>query len=261
MLPRKTTATLFIDKDSWVQRLHPFTKLSHILLTGVALYAGTCGWLYIVLLFLVNVILVASGRLLRETGLALGRIVLPLLLFMIPIHGFLYPDNKTVLLDAHGVTMYQEGLIFALTIIAKLTVVLMASLLFVFSTHPADLITAISHAGKSPNLAYLLGSPLLLLATMRERIETIQAAQQARGLKTEGNVFQRFRGLAPLIVPLVIGAIVEIEQRSIALEVRGFTSTSAKTSLRILSDSTSQRLARWLMLATAAACILFRLVR
>lgn len=260
MQPQKTTATLFIEKDSWIQRSHPFTKLAYILLTGVAVYVGPSGWKYTGLLLLVNTVVVASGGILKETYQALGRIMLPLLLFMIPIHGFLYPENKTALFDAYGLTMYQEGLIFALTTLAKLTVVLLASLLFVFSTHPADFITALSHAGKSPSLAYLLGSPLLLLAGMRERIEIIQAAQRARGLQTEGNVFRRFYSLAPLILPLVIGAIVEVEQRSIALEVRGFKSTSGKTSLRLLADSTWQRLARWLMLAAAAATVLFRWV-
>ncbi len=261
MLPKKTTTTLFIDKDSWLQRLHPFTKLSYILLTGVTVYAGPSGWKYTTLLLLINAVVVASGRILKKASQALVRIMLPLLLFMIPIHGFLYPENKTVLFDAYGMTMYQEGLIFALTTLSKLTAVLMASLLFVFSTHPADLITAISHTGKFPTLAYLLGSPLLLLASMRERIETIQAAQRARGLQTTGNVFRRFYSLAPLILPLVIGAIVEVEQRSIALEVRGFNSTCAKTSLRILADSTSQRVARWLMLSAAAAIVLFRCIR
>ncbi len=260
MLTKKTTATLFIDKDSWVQRLHPLTKLSYILLTGVTIYLGPSDWKYIGLLFLVNAAIIASGGILKEACHTWGRIILPLLLFMIPIHGFLYPNNKTALLEAYGMTLYQEGLFFALATLSKLTVVLMASLLFVFTTHPADLITAVSHAVKTPSLAYLLGSPLLLLAGMRERIETIQAAQRARGLQTEGNVFRRFCSLAPLILPLVIGSIVEVEQRSIALEVRGFKSTSVKTSLRILADSTLQHLARWLMLAIAVTVLVFRLV-
>lgn len=261
MQPKKTTATLFIDKGSWIQRLHPFTKLAYVMLTGVAIYTGLFGWKYICLLLLVNFVVAASGKIMEEECRALCRIILPLLLFMIPIHSFLYPGNKTVLLDLYGMTMYQEGLIFALTTLLKLAVVLVASLLFVFSTHPADLITAISHAAKSQSLAYLLGSPLLLLASMRERIDTIQAAQRSRGLHTGGSVFQRISSLTPLVVPLVIGAIVEIEQRSIALEVRGFKSTATRTSLRIVADSREQRLARWLMLTTAAVLLLFRLIR
>lgn len=261
MQPKHTTATLFIDKGSWVQRLHPFTKLAYVLLTGVAVYAGLSEWKYIGLLLLANLVVAASAKILKEECHALWRIIVPLLLFMIPIHSFLYPANKTILLDLYGMTMYQEGLIFALTTLLKLAVVLIASLLFVFSTHPADLITAISDAAKSPSLAYLLGSPLLLLASMRERIDTIQAAQRARGLHAGGSVFKRLFSLAPLVIPLVIGAIVEIEQRSIALEVRGFKSTSTRTSLRVVADSTEQRFARWLMLTTATVLILFRLVR
>jgi energy-coupling factor transport system permease protein len=260
METHKTTATLFINKDSWIQKLHPLTKLSYILLTAVAVYTGPSVLIYIGMLLLFNGVVITTGGILKETCIALGRIMFPLLLFMIPIHGFLYPGNKTVLLDIHGMVLYQEGLLFGIITLAKLTAVLMASFLFVFTTHPADLITGLSQAGKSPSLAYLLGSPLLLLASMRERIETIQAAQRARGLDIDGNLLRRFCSLVPLLLPLVLGAIVEVEQRSIALEVRGFKSTSAKTSLRMLSDSTLQRFSRWLMLATAAAVLLFRLL-
>jgi energy-coupling factor transport system permease protein len=260
MQQKKTTVTLFIDKGSWLQRLHPFTKLSYILLTAVTVYAGPSGWEYTGLLLLANTVVIATGRILGETGRMLGRIMLPLMLFMIPIHGFLYPENSTVLFDVFGISFYQEGLFYALTTLSRLTVVLIASLLFVFSTHPADFITAVSQASKSPSLAYLLGSPLLLLGSMRERILTIQAAQRARGLQTDGNVFQRFYSLAPMIRPLIIGAIVEVEQRSIALEVRGFKSTTSKTSLRLLNDSALQRFTRWSMLAVAAAVIVIRWV-
>lgn len=260
MQQKQTSTTLFIAKDSWLQRLHPFSKLSYVLLIGIIVYAGLFSWKHTVLLLLINTVVLVRAELLKETCQALWRVMLPLSLFMIPIHSFLYPGNKIVLLAASGIIVYQEGFCFALITLLKLTVVLMTSLLFVFSTHPADLITAISHTGKSPSLAYLLGSPLLLLAGMRERIEIIKAAQQARGLHTCGNVFQRFFSLAPLILPLVTGAIVEVEHRSIALEVRGFKSTSAKTSLRILTDSTIQRFTRWLMLATGGLIIILRLI-
>lgn len=254
------STTLFIDKKSWIQRLHPFTKLSYVLLTGIIVYAGLFNWKHIGALLVVNLVTISSGSLLKETCQTILRIILPLSLFMIPIHSLLYPGNETVLLTVSGIIVYQEGLNFALLTLLKITVVLMTSLLFVFSTHPADLITSISHKGKSPSLAYLLGSPLLLLAGMRERIEVIKAAQQARGLHTGGSVFRRIINLAPLVLPLVTGSIVEVEQRSIALEVRGFKSTSAKTSLRILTDSPVQRLFRWLMIAAVIAVIIIRFI-
>lgn len=260
MRPKSDSATLFIDKDSWVHRLHPFTKLSYILLTGTLVYAGFTGWKFTGMLILINSVVLLSGGLLNATFRTLWRIMLPLILFMVTIHSFLYPGNSTVLFSTSGFVIYQEGFCYALNTLAKLTVVLMTSLLFVFSTHPADLITSLSQTGKSPSLAYLIGSPLLLLAGMRERIKVIKAAQQARGLHTGGSLLTRIFSLAPLILPLVTGAIVEVEQRSIALEVRGFKSTSSKTSLRKLPDSTIQRLSRWFMASTAGVIILLKLV-
>ncbi len=255
------TSTLYIDRDSWVKRLHPFTKLCYILLTGVIVYIGPSGWMVDVSLLVIHIIIAGIAGVTRSGLQAVVRIMLPLLLFMIPIHGFLYPGNQTVLFDFKGICFYLEGLVFALITLLQLTVVLMASLLFVFTTHPADLITAISQTGKSPSLAYILGSPLLLLAGMRERVNVIQAAQRARGLNTEGNFIRRFSSLAPLVIPLVAGAIFETEHRSIALEVRGFKSAHPKTSIRIIADSSTERFVRWLMIMIAVFLVFFRLTR
>lgn len=261
MQKKSSSPTLFIHKRSWVHGLHPFTKLSYILLTCVLTYAGVLSWQQLIFLFAINAAIAATGLLLLETFQAVWKIILPLALFMVPIHSFLNPENQRVLLTIAQFNVYQEGLNFALLTLLKLTVVLITSLLFVFSTHPADLISSISQTGKSSSLAYLLGSPLLFLAGMRDRIEVIKAAQQARGLDTGGNVLKRVLSLAPLILPLVTGAIVEVEQRSIALEVRGFKSASVKTSIRLIPDSTPQRIVRWLMLAIAVGIVIFRFVR
>lgn len=252
-------STLYIRKDSCIQRLHPFTKLSYILLTGVAVYVGPPGWMFDLLLLSINLTMLGIAGVAKEGLQLIIRIMLPLLLFMIPIHGFLHPDNYTVLFNLSGIHFYLEGLVVSLTTLMQLTVVLLTSLLFVLTTHPADLISAVSQTGKSPSLAYILGSPFLLLADMRERVNTIQAAQRARGLNTDGNFIRRFYSLAPLVMPLVVGAIIETEQRSIALEVRGFKSGNPKTFFRRIDDSKSQRFARWMMLAIAFFLTMYRL--
>ena len=261
MQPDNSVVSLYTERESWVHRLHPFTKLSYILLTAAVVYAAPFRWEYAGLLLFFNLTVAASGKVLKDEFGILWRVLLPLMLFMLPVHGFLHPGNKTALWQGYGLIVYQEGVCFALSTLVKLAVILAASSLFVLSTHHADLILAISHAGKSPSLAYLIGSPLLLLATMRERINTIRAAQSARGLCMKGNIIHRFKGLAPLIFPLVIGSFVDIEQRAIALEVRGFKSKSTKTSLRMLADSKGQRAGRWFMLATAALLIVSSLLR
>ena len=57
---------------------------------------------------------------------------------------------------------------------------------------------------------------------MVERASVIASAQRARGLDTEGSVRARLRGLLPLVGPVILSSLTEVEERSLALEVRAF---------------------------------------
>lgn len=256
---QNSLATLFISRKTWLHRLHPFTKLAYILLTGVVVYLGPGLWYIEPFCIVLNLGLAGGGKVGKVTWRLTWRTLLPLAFFMILIHGFLYPENRTILVSFNGFQFCQEGFLFALNILLQLSALLTASLLFVLCTDPTDLITAISQAGFPQSLAYLLGSPLLLLPIMRERIGTIQDAQRSRGLDSEGNIIKRFFALFPLVAPLVLGSLVEIEQRSIALEIRGFNTPGPKTSLRTVSDTSRQRLLRWALLLVSLLIVVYQL--
>ena len=48
-----------------------------------------------------------------------------------------------------------------------------------------------------------------------------------------------------MVGPLVFGSLVEVEERAIAIEARGFTSPVRKTSLREIPDTSLDRVLRW----------------
>ncbi len=63
-----------------------------------------------------------------------------------------------------------------------------------------------------------------IVPAMVERAAAITAAQRARGLDTEGERLQAASGACvPIVGPVVLGAIGEVEERTMALEARGFT--------------------------------------
>ncbi len=82
---------------------------------------------------------------------------------------------------------------------------------------------------------------------MASRATEIVEAQRARGLDTEGSVRRRIRGIVPLAGPMVFGALSEVEERTVALEARGFSAPARRTVMRILPDSGAQRVLRWLL--------------
>jgi energy-coupling factor transport system permease protein len=257
---RESHPTLYIEKDSWLHRIHPFNKLCYILFIGVSVYLLPGKWLTDIVLLLINLGFLITSGIFNSSLRFLSKTMLPLALFMIPIHGILYPENHIVLFSLPWFNVYHEGLLFAFNMLLQLSIILIASLLFVFTTHPADLISTISQTAGSPTLAYLIGSPLLLLPAMRERIVAIQSAQRSRGLDTQGNLLRRCYGLLPLLIPLVLGSLIEIGQRSVALELRGFKSENPKTFVRKVSDSMVQRRLRQLMLALSICIIGYRVV-
>ena len=94
---------------------------------------------------------------------------------------------------------------------------------------------------------------------MIERALAIQAAQRARGLDTEGSLATRIRGVMPLVGPVILSSLTEVEERSLALEVRAFGKPGRRDLLWTLPDDARQRILRWALVATFVALTIGRL--
>jgi energy-coupling factor transport system permease protein len=243
--------SLYLPGNSWLHQLHPLTKLTFSLAAVVIIFGGPGDWLSAILPGLLALWILWRAGLAWWVGRAILRLLAPLTMVLFLVHGFFNPLNQTILVEVGPFSVGQDGLAFASLIVTRLASTLAASLLLMASTHPTHLIQSLEEAGLPHGLAYLLGSPLLLLPQMAGRVQAIQAAQQARGLETQGNLFQRMRALFPLVAPLVFSAIVDVEDRALALEVRGFNAPNPKTRLTELLDTQGQRAARWGMLLLA----------
>ena len=110
----------------------------------------------------------------------------------------------------------------------------------------------------APRLAFVANASVQTVPAMVERAGAITAAQRARGLDTEGSIWQRIRGVLPLAGPVLLGSIAEIEERTMALEARGFTRPGRRTLLWHPPDSGSQAVARWLLLAAGVLIVVAR---
>jgi energy-coupling factor transport system permease protein len=136
---------------------------------------------------------------------------------------------------------------FALTIGMRIICLVLASILLVLTTHPGDLMSALTERGMSPKFSYIISSTLQLIPSFQDRANAILLAQQARGLAIPRNPLRRAGVLLPLLGPLVLGMFTDVDERSTAMEARGFGSAAKRTSLIPVPDSRPQQVARWLM--------------
>lgn len=194
------------------------------------------------------------GRLVRTTLL----LSLPIAISALIVNIFFFPGAETVLFRLGPITATAEGLAFALEILVRILAISGAITLFYLTTDPRALTVDLERRGISPRIAFVANASIQTVPAMLERANAITAAQRARGLDTEGSIFRRARGILPIVGPTILGSISEVEERSLALEARGFTRPGRRTLLWTPPDSTTERVARLLLVLAVPALIIIR---
>jgi energy-coupling factor transport system permease protein len=200
----------------------------------------------------------ATARVLRRLIRTSLLLTLPIAISALVVNIFFFPGGQQVLLRLGPITATAEGLTFALQILVRIMAISGGLTLFYLTTGPAELVVDLERRGVSPRLAFVANASVQTVPAMLERAGAITAAQRARGLDTEGSAWRRIRGIVPIVGPVILGSIGEVEERSMALEARGFTRPGRRTLLWQPADSGRQRLVRWLLLLAVPLAILGR---
>ncbi len=224
-----------------LHRAHPFTVLAVALAVTVLVFVlpapwgpiGSCAAL-VALAFL--------GRIPRAL-LTAGIIVLPMWMFSFLLHGVLGGDALR-----------------AITLGARLTAMVLAFLLVVAAVHPSRLVDALLARGLPFSGAYLTSAALQAVPRLRDRGRRILEAQRCRGLRVRGSVGLRIRALVPLALPLVLGALSEVDERATALEARAAGPGVRRTPLDPPRDSLADKAFRWVLAIGTGVAVLVRLV-
>jgi energy-coupling factor transport system permease protein len=195
----------------------------------------------------------------------LGRLVRTSLLLSLPIgisalliNVFFFPGGETVLLRIGPVTATAEGTAFAAEILARILAISGAITLFYLTTAPSALVVDLERRGISARVAFVATASVQTVPAMVERASQITDAQRARGLDTQGSLWRRIRGIVPIVGPVILGSIAEVEERTMALEARGFTRPGRRTLLWSPPDSHAQSAVRWAMLLALVAIVVAR---
>jgi energy-coupling factor transport system permease protein len=226
--------SLFLARESRVHRLHPLTKISIVgfLLVGGLVLPGT--WTPYALFGLVLLPLGAWGRVLKALFNATWRVTLPFAVSVFLVQGFLWPHG-TPLIGLGPISLKREGLFFAIASTGRILVVVGTFLWFAFTTRPDVLMIALAQRGLPASLAYLV-------------VSTIQIAPRYRA-----------RAVLPLVVPLILSSLLDVEERAIAIEGRAFNRPGPKTSLVVIEESGWENPARWGLLAGSLGLVFLRL--
>jgi len=249
----------YVKRDSALHRLNPLTKF--ILALSIILISFVSPWYWTahILLLLGIVPLCFVGRVSREFFTSAIRLIIPAAGFIFIMQAFFQPVGQTIIFKFWFLDVTEESLAFAFRIATRIAVMISAFTLLLMTTHPSELMSDLTRRGLPGQFAYVIISTLQILPQMQAKAQTIINAQRSRGLDTQSSFIKRAGSLIPLVGPLVFGSLVEVEERAIAIEARGFTSTHVKTSLHDVPDSNADKFLRWFLVGLVIIALASRL--
>lgn len=223
------TMTLYVEKDSPVHRLDPLVKLLYVI-AAIALTYILPEPLFIAGVLFVTLLLLLVGKVFRNS-LPILTLSMFLIFSLVIVQGFFHPDNVTELFSIGPLVFYEEGLYVALVLVLRVLVMIGSFSVLILTTSPDEMVERLIKKGMSPRIGHVILSVLQLIPQMRATTSKITDAQRSRGMETEGSMLTRIKAFFPLMGPVVLNSLNETKERSIALEMRGFGSSTKKTFL------------------------------
>jgi energy-coupling factor transport system permease protein len=238
--------SFFVPTDSALHRLTPLTKLTFVFVMIFLAFLSLSRFAYILAIPILLAVFI--GKIQKQYFSLFLKLILPTTLFMFIMQSLFLPDGKTILFTIGILDVSKETVQAAFLTISRIFVMVSSFAILLLTTHPGELMSDLTKRGLPPQIAYIVISTLQILPQMQAKAQTIIAAQRSRGLDTQSTFFKRVGSVVPLVGPLVFGSLVEVEERAIAIEARGFTSKKVKTSLHEIHDRTTDRVIRWALI-------------
>ena len=194
--------------------------------------------------------LVAATALLAGVATQMRPFVLatiPLIVSILLVNIFFFPGAQDVIVRIGPIAATGSGLAAALQAALRVVAFALSVAVFSLTTETDDLLVDVEHRGVGRRGVFVIGSAIRTIPRMAERAAEIVESQRARGMDTEGSPLRRVRGILPLAGPMILSALTDVEERTMALEARAFSATGRRTTLRPIPDSGAQRVVRWVV--------------
>ena len=216
---------LYLDRDTFVHRLDPRTKL--FLMLG-SFAAAVLFFAPVPLLLLLGVLLMYGA-----VGRALGNLrriwLLLLSIAAVSIVSWsIFAGGSTPLVWRAT----REGFVYGVGAAVKIVSMIVSGLVFLSTTKTEEIVLGLIRLRVPFKAAFAFSLAIRMVPTIIGTAVTVTEAQRSRGLDTEsGGPLARLRTYIPLLVPIFLHTLRNTDQLAKALESRGFGARRERTSL------------------------------
>ncbi|MBN2544090.1 energy-coupling factor transporter transmembrane protein EcfT [bacterium] len=220
--------SLYLYRDTVIHKLDPRTKT--IIALGFFIIAVCFNhplYLSFVLVFLLG-FLFCSKSLVNIWKL---RLLLCLLFLFSSIIWNLFIHEGAVLLDFTFMKIYDKSLLYSIGMGLRIDIMTIAGVFYISTTKKEEMTWGLHKLGLPYVLSFTISMAFSLVPLFISTAMTVVEAQKSRGLDLDsGNIFTRIKKHIPLLVPVFLIAIRNSNKLAMALESKGFSPSSKRSS-------------------------------
>lgn len=240
-----------------ISKVYPTTKLFIVVVTSIIALVLPWQFAY---LFVLPICLILSffDKKFKPYAKKLLITLLFVLLVMFLFQLFIDKSEKFVYLDLGFIRVTKLGIINGLEQTKFILTLISLFLLFFETTKIEDLMLSLQEKKVSHVTSYVIMATMTMIPQMIEKSSKIIRAQEARGIETKGSIKNRSKAFFPSLGPLIISSLSEIDEKTITLEARGFSSENKKTCLKEIKKTTADRIIFYVYLTLVVFALVWR---
>lgn len=215
--------------DTLMHRMDALTKFLWIILLGVLGFTISDPLMLAVLVLALVFVTFVLGRLPVRMVLRMGFYFVPLSLAAGFFQMVIRSHGTTVLAHVGPLAITSGGVQFGTVFGLRITLIAFASLIFVWTTDPRDLIVSIIYLRVPYRIAYAVFVALRFVPLLENEAAVIREAQSVRGVE---QVHGRIESLKRYVLPLLLSGIRKSENTAVAMDSRAFGAFTTRTYIK-----------------------------
>ena len=215
--------------DSFMHRMDALAKFLWIVLLGVLGFTISDPLMLAIIVLALVFVTFGLGRLPPRMVLRMGVYFIPLSLAAGFFQMVIRSRGTAVLAHLGPLAVTAGGLQFGTVFGLRILLIAFASLIFVWTTDPRDLIVSIIYLRVPYRIAYAVFVALRFVPLLENEAAVIREAQSVRGVE---QVHGRLESLKRYVLPLLLSGIRKSENTAVAMDSRAFGAFPTRTYVK-----------------------------
>jgi len=219
---------LYIDRRSFVHRLHPTVKVFALFMMFWSVY-----WVdHPLALLPLGLMMVAMAQVTGSwPNFYRLRWLFILIILTTTLAWMVFYRQGAPLINTRIIHLSRASLVFGFGRGIKLAELLATSVLFLSTTKVEEFTAGLSRLGVPYRVGFAITLAFRLVPLFIDSAVTVVQAQSLRGYDfNRGGPLERVRRYVPVVIPVFMGALRKANNMAMALEARGFGMNAAPTS-------------------------------